>query len=372
MTNLTPRYDGAKTGADCTGLDGATGRTYKLAFNNYYSMVELLVQGAPQHEGIDFNVGSDTITFVNPIFDSYVLSIRYFTSDTATIVTAGYAYVTTTEVYRTAGISSNEISVVDVTNQIAVAETIVCRMTKNIYWKSNLVNQSVTSAANSSVTQTGAGWTVNDFAGQYIEVVSNLGVVQIRQILSNTSDTITVDRNWSVNPTNTSTFKVFYVPGDFSPYKDEVYDGSGLNYQFLPYYPVNSVESLDIVYPSSTISVTPSKLYVYPKTGKIQFMSTAETQRFDKTYPQQVSVAYWYGVDTLPYDVKRLVELKASMQVLSQQMGGTFDDPSSITLPEATVTVGQAYINIRSTLESLKEEYDELVSKYIRVYPVFG
>ncbi len=52
-------------------------------------------------------------------------------------------------------------------------------------------------------------------------------------------------------------------------------------------------------------------------------------------------------------------------------MGGTFDDPSSVTLPEATVVVGQAYINIRSSLETLKEEYMALL-KTVKVWPHFG
>jgi hypothetical protein len=371
LTTLTPRYDGARTGADCSGNDGESNRTYLLLSNNYYSMIELLVQGAPQHEGIDFTVANDTITFLNPIFDVYVLSIRYFTSDTATIVTAGYAYVTTTEVYRTSGISATEVSVVDVTNQIAAAEVIICRMTKNIYWKNNLNAQSVSSAGNTTVVQTGAGWTVNDYKGQYIWVYSGVGSGQVREIASNTSDTITVTRAWGTNPDNTSLFKVFYVPQDFNPYKNESYDGNGMNYLFLPYYPVKYVESLSIGY-TTPVSVTPSYLWLWEKTGKIQLKPSAQAQVFGRAYPQEVSIGYWYGVDHLPYDVKRLVELHAAIQILAQQMGGTFDDPSTVTLPELTVSVGQAYINIRSSLETLKEEYNELINKYIRVYPVFG
>lgn len=371
MTTLTPRYDGARTGADCaTGTDGQSNRTYLLLTNNYYSMIELLVQGAPQHEGIDFTVANDTITFLNPILDVYVLSIRYFTSDTATIVTAGYAYVTTTEVYRTSGISASEVSVVDVTNQIAAAEVIICRMTKNIYWKNNLNAQSVTSAGNTTVVQMGAGWTVNDFRAQYIWVYSGVGIGQIREIESNTSDTITVTRAWGTNPDNTSLFKIFYVPTDFNPYKYETYDGNGQNTFYLPYYPVKYVESLSIGY--VPVVVNPTLLWLIEKTGKIQFKPTCPTQYFSNVYPQEVTIGYWYGVDNLPYDVKRLVELHAAIQILAQQMGGTFDDPSTVTLPEMSVSVGQAYINIRSSLETLKEEYTELVNKYIRIYPVFG
>lgn len=371
MVELTPRYDGAKTGADCTGTDGTTGRTYLLLSNNYYSMIELLVQGAPQHEGIDFNVASDTITFVNPIFDTYVLSIRYFTSDTATIVSAGYAYVTTTEVYRTSGITATEISVVDVTNQITKAETIICRMMKNIYWKMNFDAQIVTGSSNNTIDAAGSSFTISALVGQYVWIYSGTGSGQLRKITGNTATQVTVDRNWLVNPTSGAQFKIFYVPSDFSPFVEDTYDGNGLRYFFVPYYPVKVVESLAIVTPSGSVSVTPSNLYLWEKTGKLQFKTTAEASIFGNAYPQEVDISYWYGVDNLPQDIKRLVELHAAIQILAQQMGGTFDDPSSISLPEATVSVGQAYINIRSSLETLKEEYTELLSK-VKIWPVFG
>jgi 3-oxoacyl-[acyl-carrier-protein] synthase II len=59
----------------------------------------------------------------------------------------------------------------------------------------------------------------------------------------------------------------------------------------------------------------------------------------------------------------------AAMQALEQQIGGTYDDPSSINLPEMSLTIGQAYINIRGALSALREEYDMLLTKYIKIYP---
>jgi hypothetical protein len=369
MTTLTPRYE-AITGAVMTGFDGTTGRTYVLANPNFYSVIEFIKQGSPLHETLDFSVVGNTVTFSAIVFDADVLGLRYFTSDGSAIISAGYAYVATNNVYTTAGITSSEISTTDVAEHISRAETIICRMTKNIYWKIGLDKQSITSATNDSITQTGAGWTPNDLTDLYIWVYSGTNSGQIRKIVSNTSDTITVDRNWTANPDNTGKFKVFYVPADFDPRLDIQIDGSGLKYQFLPYYPVNLIESLAIG--ATPVTVTPSNLYVYQKTGKIQLKVGAEASVFSNIYPQEVDIQYWYGVDTLPLDIKRLVELHAAMQILAEQMGGTFDDPSTVTLPEMSVSVGQAYINIRSSLETMKEEYDELINKYLRVWPVFG
>lgn len=368
MAELTPRYE-AITGSNLTGSDGATGRTYTLAYSTYNSVIEFLKQGAPLHETNDFTISNGIITFLTNIFDSDVMSLRYFTGEAAAVlVTGGYGYVTTTDVYRTSGLSSTVISTADVSQQILRAETIICRMTKNIYWRITHDAQTATSGGATTITKTSAGWTANDFVGMYVWLYSGTGSVQLREIVSNTTDTITVDRAWTTtNPASGSLFKIFYVPVDFNPYISESYDGSGSNYQYMPNYPVKKVETLSI----NSTSVTPSYLYLYEKTGKLQFRTTAEMQEFTATFPQQVSITYWYGVDHLPYDIKRLVELHAAIQIMGQQMGGTYDDPSTIGLPEFNVSIGQAYINIRSSLETLKEEYLALL-KQVKIWPVFA
>lgn len=75
-----------------------------------------------------------------------------------------------------------------------------------------------TGATGTTLTKTGAGWTVNTFAGQYVEIMSctpaTAGVVgQVRKIVSNTADTLTVTPAWDVNPTTACTFE---ISGEFT------------------------------------------------------------------------------------------------------------------------------------------------------------
>jgi len=371
MTDLTPRYESI-TGASCSGTDGTANRTYTLTNANFYSVIEFLKQGAPLHQTQDYTITGSVITFIVNVWDSDVFSLRYFTSDLSSTIVSGYGYVSTGDVYRTSGITSTEISSADVSTHILRAENAICRLTKNIYWKIAYDKQTATSGTINTITKTGSGWTVNDLAGLYVWVYSGTGSTQLRKILSNTIDTITVDRDWTTtNPAAASLFKVFYVPADFNPNCVDSYDGNGLAYLYLPYYPVKKIETLSIGY-TSPVSVTPSTLYLYEKKGQIRLSSTSQAQSFDNTYPQEVAISYWYGVDYLPQEVKRLVELQASFQILGQQMGGTFDDPSTVTLGDLNVSVGQAYINIRSSLETIKEEYDNIVASMVKIYPVFG
>lgn len=51
----------------------------------------------------------------------------------------------------------------------------------------------------STFTITGAGWTVNDFAGKLVEVTSGTGVGQYRLVQSNTADTVTLVGQWGTN-----------------------------------------------------------------------------------------------------------------------------------------------------------------------------
>lgn len=70
---------------------------------------------------------------------------------------------------------------------------------------------SATAAAtwvNPTATVTGAGWTVNDFKGKFLEIVSGTGAGQISVIASNTTDILTLCGFWSTTPNSTSVFRI--------------------------------------------------------------------------------------------------------------------------------------------------------------------
>lgn len=278
------------------------------------------------------------------------------------------SYVTTNDVYRTSGLTSSVVGTSDVQSYIDAAEVEICRLTRNIYYKRELDNQLATSGTNNTIVVSTASWTTNAYANMFVWVYSGTGSGQFRKILSNTGTALTVDENWSTNPDSTSYFRVFYVPSDFNPKVTDNYDGNDMIYFYLPYYPVQDVESLSVEGTSVTVD---TYLYLWKKTGRIQFKSGAEVSKFSSGTPQAISVEYWYGVDYLPQEIKRLVELNASMKVLGQQTGGTYDDPSTVGLPEMNLTIGQAYINIRGALDMLQAEYNTLLSR-VKIYPVFG
>lgn len=80
LPNLSPRTVNV-TGADCTGSDGASNRTYTFPESTVtpYAM-NVSVSGATLHEGIgnDFTISSNVITFLNALWDTSVIRISYF------------------------------------------------------------------------------------------------------------------------------------------------------------------------------------------------------------------------------------------------------------------------------------------------------
>lgn len=366
MANLTPRHESIM-GSNCTGTDGAVSRTYTLAYTNAITQGFLInLQGSFLQQGYDFVLSNGVITFNVTVFDSFSIILDYFESDGSAIITAGYGYVSPTDIYRISGLTASQRSSSDISNDILEAETDICRYTRTIYWKIEQDCKAVSSATINTLTKTGAGWADNALAGLYVWIYSGTGANEARKIDSNTSDIITITNDWAVTPDNTSKFKIFYVPEDFDPQVIDQYDGNNMKYMFVPYYPLQFVESLTI----ANVSVTPSNIYIY-KDGKIQLKDGAEYALFDRTYPQQVDINYWYGVDNLPHDVKRLVELQASIYALSSYITTTAEKASNVSFPELSITNPQAYQVAKTTLDLLQKEFD-IKKDRVKIYPVFG
>lgn len=281
-----------------------------------------------------------------------------------------YRYVSVDDVYRTAGITQEVVSRYDVERHIERAESFICRLTKNIYYHYNLEDRDIQSATDNTITIDEDDFLVNEWKGQFLHITSGTGSGQYRKIVSNDNNTIVLDRDFVTTPDATSSFSIFYIPNGFKPYVDytaDGIDGNNKNYMFLPKFPIRSLEYLKI--DNTEISV--NTLNIYRNEGKIVLSSDSELQTFLKTRPQLIKVKFWHGVDDLPEDVRRLVEVKSALQLLSQQMGGTFDVPSTFSLPDLNVSIGQAYVNIKGAVDVLQKEYNELVSK-VRIYPVFA
>lgn len=65
-----------------------------------------------------------------------------------------------------------------------------------------------TSATSNTLTDSGKGWTTNQWTNYQIRITQGTGIGQVRTISSNTGTQITVSSNWGVNPDNTSVYAI--------------------------------------------------------------------------------------------------------------------------------------------------------------------
>ncbi len=63
--------------------------------------------------------------------------------------------------------------------------------------------------ADYSLTDSGAGWTINAYRDFVVKIIGGTGQGQAKTILENTSDTLYVDGRWDVNPDSTSQFEIY-------------------------------------------------------------------------------------------------------------------------------------------------------------------
>lgn len=74
----------------------------------------------------------------------------------------------------------------------------------NVY----VAERAATAASSLTLTDALMVWTVDEWAGQLVRILSGTGAGQVRDIASNTADTLVVTEAWAVTPDTSSTYQV--------------------------------------------------------------------------------------------------------------------------------------------------------------------
>lgn len=279
-------------------------------------------------------------------------------------------YCTASEVYAASQLDSSVVAEADVNGFIKASEREVDLLTYTTYW---VQQTSGTASAGTSTTleDNTQTWDVDAYTDYYVWVYEGTGSGQVRKITSNTADTLTVNSSFNTTPDDTSKYRIFYSAKN-PIYIDDKFDGSGSTTFFVPNLPIVDIEKLSVYKNRDTeTSITLSSLYIYKKQGKITLSNTSECTYFYDTYPQMIELFYSFGVYPIPEEVKRYVIVSAAERMLSAQMGSTYNVPSTYSLPEGSVTIGQAYINIDGTAKRLYQEKKDL-AKILVKYPTMA
>lgn len=137
--------------------------------------------------------------------------------------------------------------------------------------------------------------------------------------------------------------------------------GNGDVYLLLSHYPIiPPLISLTI----DGTSITISEVHIESEIGRLTLKDGAEESTFkDSEYWPVIEVTWKYGydIDQCPQEYKNLVVMLASIMTLATQTGGTYDAPSTISLPSFSYTIGQAYVNIKGAIDNMLVSYKEML-----------
>lgn len=137
---------------------------------------------------------------------------------------------------------------------------------------------------------------------------------------------------------------------------DEDLKESSLFLDLRPVQSITSMESYD-TYGNLVITWTAADYWVDEKIGRIRLRTSQFVQQ-----NHRVKVVYKYGYDTIPTEIRELSAMMAGMRAIIAQIGGTYDDVTSYSLPSGvSIGVGEPYTNMREALSRLGKERDGLI-----------
>ena len=276
------------------------------------------------------------------------------------------SYCTVNDVKRVCGYPATgaPISDADILLNILDSQEFIEEYTGTVYWSIE-ANGTATGGDAITITDSGQAWTVDEYVGYTVWVYEGTNAGEYREITSNDATSLTVSPAFSAVIDATSKYRV--VPPSK---KEQTLDGNDKDTMFLDYYPIRNIYSLTV----DSTSVTISTLHIYENTGQIALDSSSEVSYFSGNERQLIDLVYFYGVYPIPRIVQRLCAIDAGIRTYASQIGATYDDFTTIALPELSGSLGEPYMNIKAGVDRLIKERDTILGKLVRkkVFMVCG
>lgn len=100
------------------------------------------------------------------------------------------------------------------TGKLSVAQVLI--LDSKINATAVMTGTATASSSVATLTDANSGWTVNAYAGMYVKTTGGTGLNQVRQIVSNTSQVLTLDSAWTVAIDTNTTFTIMAERDNFS------------------------------------------------------------------------------------------------------------------------------------------------------------
>jgi len=281
------------------------------------------------------------------------------------------SYITVNDVKNCLNFDTTTITDSIIQNAIDWAEDEVDRWTLTTYYPPE-DSGSVTSFTTTTLTDSNKDWEVNQWSGYIVYIYSGTGTGQLREILSNTENTLTINKDWDVDLDTTSKYFISY-----KNYIEEKYDATNTNSLILNKKPVVQIDYLKI----GDTEISTNTIWLYSSSGLVLLSPTSELHYFRPTgsgyLNKCVEIHYHYGVLpevvrgklTLTGTIKRFTTIIAALKCVTYWLGGSYTSISNFSMPDFSATnipvseISQKSIDtLLKELEYLKQEY---VGRYI-------
>jgi len=126
---------------------------------------------------------------------------------------------------------------------------------------------------------------------------------------------------------------------------------------FTDYRPIVAVSLLED-YENGTVqkTYTSDEYFIDNDTGIVELYS-----KYNFTHGNRaVKITYTYGYARVPKLIDRLCTILTAKAILIEQVGGTYETPSMYSVAGLSVSIGQAYVNIRGAIDVLVKEEAEV------------
>lgn len=123
---------------------------------------------------------------------------------------------------------------------------------------------------------------------------------------------------------------------------------------FLRYLPVQTITSVEEYDTSNTLVKTwaSDEYWLDTNVGTLRLIEDSFVNQVHR-----VKVVYTYGASVVPRKIRKLSSIISAIGILLQQMGGTYDDVTSYSLPTGvSIGVGEPYMNMRTAMGELDKE----------------
>lgn len=380
MASYTPSREEI-TGADLTGSSGAKNRTYTLANDNAVAAMMQVARGeAFLQQGVNYSFDSDTntITFLTEIWDDQNISIDYFVTETTV---SGSTYCTTLQIIRAAGIGvevflenlgtgdGSETSY-DLNNGNVVAGSYAIKYGAS---GSNQLN-TLTEDSDYTIDEDGGGVLLTSAGVTKVDgsVIYGSYVYSPKQ-----SDTLL---NTYLDPASrevekltsnywgdeTTAYEYFDGYDSGYPQTDEPFGNQIEDYPefMLRYKGVASITSIELLDRQGDVDSTLESTEYRIITDDDMQESRVLVNRTIPNGKANVKITYVHGYDEVPTLIQELAALVGGIMALVNISGGSYKDPSTYSLGRKSISLGQIYVNIESSIKAMQRRIDEITERY--------